>query len=123
MLVIRKAQQTAIGGVAEQEFENALCTHVATAFPSRFTEFGEDGTRGFVSRNRQRALRHGIDTMGGIVTFIELLLTFGEDFELSPDGSEAAILLQDSSLPGQVKIAFLTECLLKRTGGRKIIFS
>jgi hypothetical protein len=121
MLLIRKAQQDALGDSSTRRFEDALCEHVARAYPSEYAELGEDGTRAFVSHNRQRAMRYGIDTLGGIVTFIELLLTFGEEFELSPDGVQAALLLQDASLPGQVKIAYLAECLTSRTGGRKII--
>ena len=121
MLTIRPSQQAALAAEKIAHFEQTLQRHVETAYPGQFEKWGEAGTAEFVSRNLRRAMGHGIDTTGGVVTFVELLVQFGEQFGESPDGEKALEILEEPVYPGQIKIQLLVECLMTRIGGRRIV--
>lgn len=120
MLTIRSSQQAALAAEKTALFEQTLLRHVENAYPAQFSIWGEARTAEFVSRNLRRAMGHGIDTTGAVVTFVELLLQFGEQFGESPDGERALEILEEPVYPGQIKIQMLVECLMTRMGGRRI---
>ena len=100
MLTIRASQQSALGAANARRFEQTIVRHIETAFPAHFAKWGEAGTAEFVSRNVRRAEGHGIDTTGAVVTFLELLIAFGEQFGESPDGEKALEILEVTAFPG-----------------------
>ena len=120
MLTIRPSQHDALAAEKTALFEQTLLRHVENAYPGQFAEWGETRTAEFVSRNVRRAMGHGIDTTGAVVTFVELLVQFGEQFGESPDGERALEILEEPAYPGQIKIQMLLECLMTPMGGRRI---
>ena len=121
MLTIRSSQQAALAAERTALFEQTLLRHVETAYPAESAKWGEARTAEFVNRSLRRAMGHGIDTTGAVVTFVELLVQFGEQFGESPDGEKALEILDEPAYPGQIKIQLLVECLMTRIGGRRIV--
>jgi hypothetical protein len=120
MLQIRFDQMEVFGKLAREQFEQRLVRHVGAVYAPFAERLGAEGCARFVHRNIQRAIGHGIDTNGAITSFVEICVEFGEQFELSPDGSQAMEHLSDPELPGQIKIALIIEALAERTGGRPV---
>ena len=120
MLTIRSSQVSAFTAAKTQEFAATLVNHIECAFPAEIARRGRGGIQELVGRTLDRAREHRINTSGAVVTFLELLLQFGETFDESPDGERAQEILEDPEFPGQIKIELLVECLTSRSGGRRI---
>lgn len=91
-----------------------LVGEVRNQFPERFDSMTEHGVRGFIARVIETGRLHRVDTSSAMPTLVELMLTFGEEFELSPDKDWALAVLSHQSLPAQVKV----EVMRKRMMGR-----
>ena len=121
MLTIRTEQLKVLGGPAREVFEQWLARQLAERFPNHLHSFDEAAVAAFVARAVARASGYGITTAAAITGFAGFLVEFGENFENLPDDSEARAILEDREFPGQLKVQLLHECLMKATGGRRLL--
>ncbi len=85
MFVIRKAQLEVMrDAVVVAGFEARMLAHVERFFPAAASRLGSVGIRALVSLARERARGHGVSTTGAVTNYLNLMLTFGRDFERDP---------------------------------------
>ena len=121
VLTIRR-EQVAVFGTADREgFAAQVLPHLAEAHPAWFARHGADAAQRFVDRALDKGIGHGIAGRQAALTFVELLIEFGESFERSPEQAWAQGILGHRTLPGVLKVKVLAERLRALTKGRTIV--
>jgi hypothetical protein len=118
MLTIRKEQMAAIGDGELKRFEQRMVRHIATEYPEKYQKLGEPKTLSLVREGIETGGQNGIKSAGPVAALIELMVEFGERFELSPDQAWAHEILAHETLPGGVKIELIGERFREMSGGR-----
>jgi hypothetical protein len=121
MLIIRKEQMAALGRLRQTSFVDRLVKHLSTEYPFWYEERGAQGVRDFVHNVIERGDRQNIRGKWAVSTLLELMVEFGEGFELSPDRIWALQILSHPTLPDRLKLSVLSERLRERTGGKRIV--
>lgn len=70
-----------------RRFEDRMTRHIATAFPEKFQEFGEEGTRKLILEGIAKAEGYGIQAERNVALFIDLMVAIGPDFDLNREFS------------------------------------
>ena len=81
MLTIRREQQEAIGRAVLVTFEVRLAEHVAEHFPGIHASLGERPTKVMVRYAIEKAYSYGFRNGGQVTRYLNLMLTFGRDFD------------------------------------------
>jgi hypothetical protein len=121
MLIVRKEQVAVFRADAQRRFAERMRAYIAEEHPRRYEALGEEGTKQLVQKGIETAAQYGIDAEGPTAVLIELMVSFGEKLERSPDRAWAEKILANPSLPDQVKVSAVRERLTERTGGRPIV--
>lgn len=121
MLTIRTEQLATFAAAHRAEFVDRLLPHLAASFPPWFAQRQEQGAKALVERAIEIGEQSGIRGEWAVMTLVELIIEFGENFEMSPDHDWAVKLLAHRSLPDRLKVAMLSERLRQRSGGRRIV--
>lgn len=121
MLSIRKDQLTVLGVHSRTEFVHRLVVHLAAEYPGWYEERQDKQAREFIRRAIDIGESYEIRGRWAVVTFVEMMLEFGEAFEKSADREWAMELLRHRSLPDRLRVQMLSERLRERTQGRRII--
>jgi hypothetical protein len=74
-------------------FEARMLAHVQANFAERFASLGEHGVRALIREGAARARACRLETEQEVCRYIELMLTFGSDFD--PPGGRVAAALAD----------------------------
>jgi hypothetical protein len=106
---------------ARRAFVERLVEVVATDYPGSYERLGDAGTRDLAERAIAAGKRYGIETEGGVVILLGLMVQYGESLERSPDREWAESVLRHPVLPGAVKIDQLVERLAGRSRGRVVV--
>jgi len=121
MLVIRDAQLAIFRRQVVSGFEEDMLGRIRTTFPFQYDVLGESGAREFIRRAIRSGAGFQIRTRGGIAVLIELMLQYGEGFELSPDPSWALKILAHRSLPPYLKVDTIRDRFGALSRGRRIV--
>ncbi len=121
MLVIRDAQLGVFKGQAIARFEDAMLARIRTAFPLKYECLGESPAREFIRRAIRSGANHKVTTRGAVAVLIELMLQYGEQFELSPDQSWAWKILTHGTLPAHLKVDTIRDRFEPLSQGRLIV--
>ena len=97
MLVIRHAQWKALGNAARQEFIAALSQHAGEHFPAALSTMSPDEVEELCEEAIERSATFGVTGQREVCLWLNLMLTFGRDFESQP---WASALLRDPAQPG-----------------------
>ena len=98
MLEIRKAQMETLGNHMAQRFEEWAIAHVRRYFRASCRELGDDGTREMVQYGIERAEAHGFTAESDIGKYLDVMFTFGRDFDNDPALPWARRILEDPSV-------------------------
>lgn len=120
MLLIRREQMAAFQTEVDRHFAERVEAHIAHTYPKHARALGEARLRGLVKTGLDARTRLGISSDGAAVTFIELMVEFGERFERSPERAWAEQMLADEALPGDVKVRAIRARFDAMTGGRRL---
>lgn len=120
-LSIRREQLAIFGADDRSKFVAQILPYLAAAHPAWYQEQGADGAQRLAERAIDKGARHDILGRQAVLTFIELLIEFGESFERSPEQAWAHGILSHPTLPGVLKVEVLSERLRALTQGRRIV--
>jgi len=119
MLLIRAAQLEALKADAVRRFIDELAADVSANSPVPAGALGSEATRGLVREGVARAARYGITSRRGVGDFVRMMLSFGRDFDASPENSWAATVLNDPKLRNpQAKMRRLVTAAVAIARGR-----
>lgn len=104
----------------ERNFAERVEAHIAHTYPKHARALGEARLRELVKTGLEAKTRLGLSGDGTAVTFITLMVEFGERFEHSPERAWAERLLADESLPGDIKVRAIRARFDAMTGGRRL---
>jgi len=109
MLVIREKQMRAFRAYMTNRFEDRMVLHVKEYFPKEFGALGEDAVRETIRHGIDRAWAYEIAVEHDVSRYINLMFTYGKDFDLNPALSWAAAILNDTKLSGPSRMDRLYE--------------
>lgn len=92
MLIIRKEQKEVLAKAAKNVFEERMLVHLKKFFPKHYEALGEDNTRELITYGIERAATYDIITERDVCKYIDLMISFGLEFD------------KDDNLPWAVKI-------------------
>jgi hypothetical protein len=101
MLVIRKEQMAAFEVSFRERFEVRMAEHLTTYFPAESDRLGPD-LAAFVRRNTDKALQYGINSEREVCIYLDLAMTYGEQFDRELSWSQK--ILTDPALGSPAKI-------------------
>ncbi len=105
MLMIRKEQTEAFREYMLKKFENLQVTHLNKYYPEDFQALGEEDVREAIRYGIKQANTYNILIENDVSRYINLMFSFGRNFDTDLDSGWAAEILNDeSSLSGSVKM-------------------
>src|ERR1044071_8703801 len=105
MLAIRSAQMAVLAEVERQTFEKRLVEHARQYFPGVCHSLGDE-LGPTVHEIIRRGQKYGFSTQRQLCKFLNLVFTFGREFDRDPR-CQWAIDLLPGNLPGPLKMTRL----------------
>ena len=93
MLVIRKEQMEVLSHYVLKGFEDRMVEHLNEFFPDQCETLGEPDVREAVQYGIDRAGSYGITSERDVCKYLNLMFTFGRDFDVDPRLPWAAAIL------------------------------
>lgn len=84
MLVLRRPQIKAISYLARERFVQRMEAHVRQYFPEDTGALEPDALRAVVEQGIERAEKHGFTADRDITRYLNLMFTFGREFDRDP---------------------------------------
>ncbi len=121
MLIIRHEQLSVFERSAFEHFEEGLVRHLETAFPGRYAELGVARATELVRATVRTGRDNGIRTWAAVTVLLDLVLQYGEQFELAPDPEWALKILTHPTLPDHLKMDTIRDRFDNLLQGRRIV--
>ncbi len=99
MFKIRREQMAAFSGAARQSFEDRMVVHLNRFFPAQCEALGESEVRIVISYGIRRAREYGVKAERDVCKYVDIMFTFGRDFDRNPEFPWAGIILKERSYP------------------------
>jgi len=99
VLYIRSSQIKTFREQLRRRFEERMVRHLHTYFPEQCAALGDEGTREAIGHGIDRAQAHGIVTERDVCRYLNVMFTFGRDFDSDPRCPWAARILDDTARP------------------------
>ncbi len=90
MLIIRKEQWDALTEYSRKRAEDRYVKLFFRRYPDESEQMGEPGLRRRITRGMQRCRFHGITDAQHVEQFIDMMFTWGDNFDTSPERPWAA---------------------------------
>jgi hypothetical protein len=100
MLTIRREQLAVFEAAIIDKFLAKLEQHVRTFFPEQCKSIDSPAIRRVCEHGRTRAASYGIVSEQDVCKYINLMFTFGRDFDTDPEWPWAAQILTDRTVAG-----------------------
>lgn len=97
MLQIRREQVKTLQQASILEFEIKMLAHIKKFFPAHFEELGEDNCRELTRYGIEQGAKYGFVSERNVCKFIDLMLSFGVEFDKDPKQTWASRMLQDDA--------------------------
>ena len=121
ILIIRTERTFVLSEDARQKWEQRMLRYIETSFPSRYRDLEEAGARLLIHRAVKKGAQFGIDTERDVAGLLELMICFGEDFELSPDRAWANRMIANGQAPPELRVALMRGRMMARSEGRIVV--
>lgn len=95
---IRDQHLHAFAAAALEDFEARMAAHARRFFPYVCGRLGEGRTREVIRRGLGRAHAHGLSTERELCLYLNLVFTFGPDFDVDPRLPWPARILRDPAV-------------------------
>jgi hypothetical protein len=109
MLRIRKEQMDLLDAHMMRVYERRVVRKIKQTFPEWYRQEGEDKAHLLVQAGIRKAEGYRITEDDDVERFILLLVPYGLAFEEKPERSECREILEDQDLPGDAKVAMVSE--------------
>ena len=108
---------------AVHDFVEHMATHIRAEYPDKLTKRSDQGVIEFLRHTIAEANAQHIETAGAIAVLIELMMEYGEKFELVPssDRQWAKNMLAHPTLPDYIRLETIRDRFARSTGGRRIV--
>jgi hypothetical protein len=100
MRILRRAREAFEQSVLE-DFEGRMSVHLRKFFPAACAALGDEQVLALVRYGVERAESHGITRERGVCTWVDLMFTFGRDFDRDPGLPWASDFLSRKDVPNQ----------------------
>lgn len=98
MLTITKEQMIVFREPAIEDYLKRTVVHLNERFPEKCKEMDEPTLHEMVKYGIQRSASYGISTEGDVRRYVELMFTFGSDFDQDPDLPWASAILNNEAI-------------------------
>lgn len=109
MLVIRSEQIAVFKDHMAKSFENHMIMHVKKYFSDDCELLGQEKVREVIAYGLNRAESYGMVLEYDVSRYINLMFTFGRDYDVDPDCPWTAGILGNNRLSGPAKMDDLYE--------------
>jgi hypothetical protein len=109
MLKVRKTQMDSLSEAMLKQFEDRMVIHLRSACPEQTHDMPDANLRVMVQSGISKAREYGVIAEDDIRRYLELMIVYGTDFDISPQTSWAGEILQTKDLDGSAKIDRLDE--------------
>lgn len=123
MFVVRKEQLEAFSRASVKDFENRMVIHLRKFFPQQCDVLGEAKTREAVHFGIWKAKKYGIISEHDVCVYIDIMFTFGQDFDVDPALPWASKALKAKEMNPATKIEILYDSAMSHlwdAGGKNI---
>jgi len=96
MLVIRKSQQEKLSSTGRNQFYVRLEAHIEKFFPEHVVKLDKEQRRALFEYGLERGKKYDFISERNVCLFIDLMLAFGLEFDISPEHGWAQKVLADS---------------------------
>jgi hypothetical protein len=104
MLVIREQQMEVFRKLMRDQFYERAVTALSNSFPSAAATRGPDGMLALVRLGVARTREYGIKTEADVMFYLELMLTFGDNFDGRRECAWMRKILKRSYMSGPQKV-------------------
>ena len=101
-ITISPEQMAALSEAACKDFEKRMLAHFQEFFPDKCLELGTEETRKKIESGVRRAKAYGFESEQDVCCYIDLMFTFGDDFDADPDYERLRLILDEE--PGEDNI-------------------
>ena len=109
MLVIRRAQMSALARAAREPFVENVIAHLRRVWPDECAAMGDDGVDALVAHGLARCEAYGIETEYDVGRYCDLMLLLTRDFDRDANVPWASDILTSPGFDGRVKVDLLME--------------
>jgi len=114
MFSIKTEQITTLQDQSKLNFIMRMQEHVRECFPEHYAKLGSENTQELIETAIDKAYSHDIDIERDVCKFLNLMLSFGVDFDQNPECKWATPILEDPMLNASTpKIEALCDSALK----------
>lgn len=117
MLAIRPEQMQVFTEAAVKRFEDLMVVHLNKFFPERSKAAGETNVREFIRYGVKRAAAHNITAKRDVSRYIDLMATFGSDFDTDEKLPWAREILATTN-SSEVRMSVLLKTAQKHLQGK-----
>lgn len=107
MLIIRDEQMKALSEYMVEQFVDAALLHLRTTFPEQIKDVTDDGLRDTIYTGIDNAREYNITIEEDVLRYLELMTTYGADFDTNPETSWAEEILNKEDARGAEKIKLI----------------
>ncbi len=98
LLTIRPEQFNSLAKLSKEHFVKQVAEHAQECFPELCSSLNEETLYGYIHYGIERAASHGICTERYVCQYIDLMFSFGADFDTNPAHRWAAEILNDDTI-------------------------
>jgi hypothetical protein len=102
MLIIRAEQLEVLSAYAREDLQARMLEHVRRFFPARCNKLGELETQAFIAHGVERAKRYNLDTEAEICKYLNLMFSFGREFDTEQDWAARVLSGRDRGGQGSL---------------------
>ena len=113
MLIIRKEQMVVLERYARANFEKQALKRLRSTHFKRTKDQSDVDLGKLISSGIDKAIGYGMKEQPDIQRFLDYIILFGVDFDDDPEREWMREVLEDDSLEGGDKIAWLDDDLLQ----------
>jgi hypothetical protein len=102
MLIIRPEQLKVLSAYARENLQARMLEHARRFFPAQCKALGELEAQAFIALGVERAKRYNLDTEAEICKYLNLMFSFGREFDTEQDWAARVLSGRDRSGQGSV---------------------
>jgi hypothetical protein len=117
MLVIRNEQMDVLSEYMVEQFVNDALLHLRTTFPEQIKDMPVADLRSMIYTGIKNAGEYNITMEEDVLRYLELMITYGADFDMNPDTSWAEEILNKEDARGTEKIQLMDKYIASNLKG------
>jgi hypothetical protein len=123
MLVIRREQMEVFSSYMRDRLESRLAIHLERFFPDVCRQLGGSGVREAIRYGIERSGSYGMRSHQAVCKYLNLMFTFGRNFDTDPQHPWAAEILHGVAENGDERMSLLYGTALREAKGAQGFFA